>query len=34
VVNFATFPSKPTETYVDWMDGLVKSLAAAFQAKK
>jgi zinc/manganese transport system substrate-binding protein len=34
VVNFPTFPSKPSETYEDWMDGLVKSLAAAFETKK
>jgi zinc/manganese transport system substrate-binding protein len=33
VVDFPSFPDTK-ETYIDWMDGLVKSLAKAFESKK
>lgn len=31
VLDFPTFPNAPTQTYEDWMDGLVKSLAQALE---
>ncbi|MBI3850763.1 MAG: zinc ABC transporter substrate-binding protein [Verrucomicrobia bacterium] len=34
VLDFPTFPGKPAETYEDWMDGLVKSLAQALEGSK
>lgn len=33
-LDFPTFPGKPADTYEDWMDGLVKSLARALDEKK
>ena len=31
VLDFPTFPNAPSQTYEDWMDGLVKSLAKALE---
>ncbi len=34
VLDFPTFPGKASQTYADWMDGLVKSLATALEGGK